>query len=197
MIFKKLLKLQRVKWFQLDQLRIYLLNEKYILYISHIIICVMEQYIILTIFMILLITIGIMEHLDRKKLPDVPDCTYITNYCTAYGEKQNLKYVIKEPNNNENAEALLSKIENDCCRVTNTVYWRMSLFAALIICIFTWIFNYLDEVAFKYTTYFFLLIITWFLNYWMRNYLDFHYHNHMCKRVQESIKQLKSKILNN
>ena len=155
----------------------------------------MEQYIILGFFIILLFVIGYIENLDRKKIPDLPDCTYITNYCTAYGEKQNLKYVVKEPNNNETIEILLSKIENDCCRLSNTVYWRMSLFIALIICIFIWIFNYLEGSVLKNQTYFFILTVTWFLNYWMRNYLDFHYHSHMCKRVQESIKQLKSKIL--
>ena len=156
----------------------------------------MEQYIIFTIFIILFIAIAIMEHSDRKKIQDLPDCSYISNYCTQYGEQRNIKYVIKEPNNNESIETLLSKIENDCCKVTNTVYWRMSLFVALIICIFFWIFNYLEGTSLKYSTYFVMLIITWFLNYWMRNYLDFHYHQHMCNKVKESIKQLKSKISN-
>lgn len=158
----------------------------------------MEQYLIIALLLIFSIAAIIFEILDRKKIPDLPMCSYISNYCTEYGNKQNIKYVIKELNNDkESIDALLSKIETDCCRLSNTVYWRMALIIALVTCIFFWIYNNLDQKSdIKYTTYFFLFIITWFLNYWMRNYLDYHYHNHTCTRVKENVAQLRSKISN-
>lgn len=133
---------------------------------------------------------------DRQKIPDLPDCTHITNYCIPYGDKQNVKYVMKQPNNNESIDILLSKIENDYCKMSNLVYWRMSLIISVIISVFFWIFNKLENTNLGYHTYFFIFVITWFFNYWMRNYLDFHYHNHTCLRIKESVTQLKQKINN-
>lgn len=156
----------------------------------------MEQYIIGIILLVLIVSVGVMEHSDRKKIPDLPTCSYISNYCTEYGKKQNIKYIIKEPTNKESIKSLLSKIEIDCCRASRTVYWRMSLLISLLIIIFIWLYNYLDGNKIKATGYLFIMIIIWFLNYWMRNYLDYHYHSHMCKRVKESVDQLRSQINN-
>lgn len=155
---------------------------------------VMNHYFIFGLLLVLTIATASMELSDRKKIPDLPDCSYVTNYCTNYGKNQGLKYIVREPTQAETPEILLSKIETDCCRLSNTVYWRMSLLVALIIVIMIWIFNYLGNVKLSATTYLFMGVVIWFFNYWMRNYLDFHYHNHMCKRVQESVERLRKML---
>jgi uncharacterized membrane protein (DUF106 family) len=152
----------------------------------------MEQYIIIGILLAIAIIAIISEHFDREKIPDLPSCSYISNYCTEYGDKQNIKYVTKEPNTIESISALFSKIETDSCIISDTVNWRMSLIVSLIICIFFWMFNTLEGSKIKGTTYFFIFVISWFFGYLARNYLDYHYHRHSCNNVKEAINQLKS-----
>jgi hypothetical protein len=153
-----------------------------------------EYYITIFIVISIIIFTIVSEIKDRQKIPDLPDCSYITNYCTPYGKTQNIKYVIKEPDNNTTIKLLLSKIENDCSRMSNLVYWRMSLIVSIIITLLFITFNKLEGTNIKNHTYLYLLLTSWFFNYWMRNYLDFHYHNHMYLRVKESVAQLRSKI---
>lgn len=152
----------------------------------------MEQHVIGIIFLVVFIYVAVMEEMDRKNVPDIPECSRITNYCTVYGEKQNVKYVIKEPIREETVDALLNKIETDCHKVSNLVYWRVSFLVALITCIFIWLFNRVDRgTEIKWSSYLFILVSAWLLNYWSRNYLDFHYHNHMCVSIKESVEKLK------
>lgn len=153
-----------------------------------------EKY-LLFLFVSLLLFAIISELKDRKKIPDLPDCSYITNYCVPYGKHQNIKYVIKEPDKSTSIKLLISKIENDCSRMSNLVYWRMSLIVAIIIILFFLLFNKLEGSIIKNHTYLYLLMCIWFLNYWMRNYLDYHYHNHMYLRIKESAEQLRSKLV--
>jgi hypothetical protein len=157
----------------------------------------MEQYIIGIVFIICTIIVVVWEIVDRKKIPDLPDCAYISNYCTPYGDKQNIKYVIKEPTNKESIESLLSKIETNRCKYSKLVYWRISLIISLVTCTFIWMFNKLEGTNIKAHTYLYILVVSLFLNYWMRNHLDFHYHDHMCVAIKESVKQLRSKLLKN
>lgn len=150
----------------------------------------MEQIIIGVVLVSLLAIAGICEVIDRIKIPDLPDCSRISNYCTSYGKKQGIKYVIKEPTRKESIDSLLSKIQK--CDNSNIVYWRISLIISLFSCIFIWIFNRLEGTSIKTHTYFFIFIISWFINYWMRNFLDFHYHNHACSNIKNATEQLKS-----
>jgi len=149
---------------------------------------------LLIFFFLVLCFAVISEVKDRKKIPDLPDCSYITNYCVPYGDNQNIKYVIKEPDKNTSIKLLLSKIENDCSRLSNLVYWRMSLIVAIVVSLFFFLFNRLEGTNIKHHTYLYLLLCIWFFNYWMRNYLDFHYHNHMYLRIKSSVEQLRSKL---
>jgi hypothetical protein len=152
-------------------------------------------------FMVILILALIWEYNDRNKIPDLPDCKYITNYCNAFGEKNNIKYIVREQNNknnkNESVDILLSKVENECCKLSKVVYWRMSLIISLIGTIFFWSFNRLGKIEFPINGYLFLLISFWFLNYWLRNYLDYHYHDYACIRVKESVEQIRKKLNTN
>lgn len=157
-------------------------------------------YVYMIVFIVLfslLICVFISEFIDRKKIPDLPDCKYITNYCNNYGIKNDIAYVIKEPTKSENIDILLSKIENDSNRLTFVIYWRISLIISIIACIFYYIYNYLSNKQISIESYFFLLIMLWFLNYWSRNYLDFHYYDHKIISIKESIGKLKTLLKNN
>jgi cbb3-type cytochrome oxidase subunit 3 len=129
---------------------------------------------------------------DREKIPDLPDCAYVSNYCNAYGNRSNIRYVVKEPTKKETSEALLSKIEGDTCRLTKTVNWRIAILVSVLICLFFYIYNVLSKTVFSPAAYLFLFIIIWFFMYWMRNFVDFHYHSHLCSSVKETISQIKT-----
>ena len=147
---------------------------------------------------VLLIITLIWEATDRQKLPDLPDCKHITNYCNAYGEKSNIKYVIKNQfTDAQSIEMLLSKIENDTFRVSKIVFWRMSLIISLVGVLFFWIYNKLGNIDYPTNGYVFLIVSFWFFNYWLRNYLDYHYQDHMNIRVRETIAQIKQKLNKN
>jgi hypothetical protein len=154
----------------------------------------MIKYIIVIGFLIAILLVIIMEYIDRTKIVDLPDCTYISNYCTSYGEKSNVKYVVKEPIEDQTIDTLLSKINTDYNKLSDLVYWRISFIVSLIGCLFLWIFCYFEKIPLKPSSYIFIFIIIWFTNYYMRNFLDFHYYKHIYIRVDESIKQLKNKI---
>jgi len=159
----------------------------------------MNKYITVIIFIISISFIVHMiyeEHKDRKKIVDMPDCSYISNYCTTYGEKANVKYIVKKPNEEQTIEVLLSKINTEYNKLSNLVYWRMSFIIALVGCIFLWIYCYFEKINLQASSFIFILVIIWFTNYWMRNYLDFHYYKHIYVRIDETIKQLKDKIKN-
>ena len=146
-------------------------------------------------FVVILAIALIMEYVDIHKIPNLTDCKYTTNYCTDYAAQNNIKYVIKEPiNEKETIDLILSKIEDDSSRMDKLVYWRMSLIVSVIVCIFYLFFNKLGNINIPLNSYLFLLISCWFLNYWMRNHLDFHYHDHMHIRIKDSIEQIRKKI---
>lgn len=152
--------------------------------------------IIFYILLLLLIIIAMYaEYLDRQKIPDILECKHITDYCNAYGEKNNIKYVAKEPiNNKESVDLLLNRVENDVTSTGGLVYWRISLIVAVGVCLLFWGFNALSGINLPTSSYFMLLILTWFLNYWMRNFLDYHYYDHMHVRVKNTIQQIKDKL---
>lgn len=154
----------------------------------------MQGYIVIGLIIIITIIAMAAEMMDRNTFLDIPHCGEITNNCTEYGNKQNVKYVIKEPNETETVDMILTRIENTIFQKLQLVYWRMSLIIALLICLLYYVFNTLAGYKIEYQSYFFIFVSAWFLNYFMRNYLDFHYHKHLDIRVKESIKQLRNKL---
>lgn len=148
------------------------------------------------VFFTIILTIAlIMENIDINKVSNLTDCKYTTTYCTDYASINNIKYVTKEPiNEKETIDLLLSKIEDDSNRMDQLVYWRISLIVSIVVCIFYLFFNKLGNTNIPLNSYLFLLISCWFLNYWMRNHLDFHYHDHMHIRIKDSIEQVRKKI---
>jgi len=136
-----------------------------------------------------------MESGDRKKIPDNPDCTMITSYCNDYGQKNNIKYVIKDPiDKSQTVDLLLDRIENAHERTSHLVYWRMSLIVSFMVVIFYYLFNRLSGYQVNMGSYIFLLVIIWSFGYWMRNYLDFHYHQHTIEHVKDTVGIIKQHL---
>ena len=149
------------------------------------------------VFIILLVFAVVMEIMDRYAIVDIPSCRYIKSYCNDYGQHNNIKYVIKEPiNNTESIDLLLDRITQQS-KFSDIIHWRISLIISLIICFIYWLYNQLSNSIVSPQSYMFLFFILWFLNYWMRNYLDYHYYEHKHARIVESIQQIKNKLYTN
>lgn len=153
--------------------------------------------IVIIIFIIIFIYAWIHEHSDRNKIPDIPTCAFITNYCNEYGKKQNIKYVIKESINNETPMMLLSMIKNEYTKFSQIVYWRIALFNSVGICILFWAYNIFTNVDLNIGSYLYLFIASWFLIYFMRNYFDFHYISHIQNKVNNAVDKLTNEISKN
>lgn len=143
---------------------------------------------------IIIIKMYFLEINERKKFFDIPDCSYITNYCNEYGGKQNIKYVIKEPNKQETTDALLTKISTTYNRLNSIIYWRMAFFISLITCIFIWLYCFFENIKLKPTAYLLIFILVWFLNYWVKTNINFHYYNHSFQRIDELINQIRKNL---
>jgi hypothetical protein len=72
------------------------------------------------------------------------------------------------------------------------VYWIMSLIISCMILIAYCLFNRLNNEKINGSSYYYLLFVVMFFNYFSRNFLDFNYHNHSCARIKDTINIIKS-----
>ena len=76
------------------------------------------------------------------------------------------------------------------------VYWRISLIISYyyiyMILIAYCLFNRLNNEKISGSSYYYLLFVIMFFNYSSRYFLDFHYHNHSCARIKDTISIIKS-----
>jgi hypothetical protein len=70
----------------------------------------------------------------------------------------------------------------------------MAFFVSIITVFLIYVFDHLGNKIIPGTMYLFIFMIVWFIGYWSRNYLDFHYHDHANHTINESIKQIKDKL---
>lgn len=154
----------------------------------------MKEIIFVIIIVLIFIYAAKWELNDRKKIPDVQMCQNVSNYCYEYGKRTNTRYVVKEQIEDESPDILLNRIEYETNKRDSFVYWRMSFFVSVITVFLIYMFDKLGSKIIPTTTYIFIFIVVWFMGYWSRNYLDFHYHDHSNYRIMESIKQIRSKL---
>lgn len=154
----------------------------------------MKEIIFVIIIVLIVIYAAKWELNDRKKIPDVQMCTNVSNYCYEYGKRTNTRYVVKEQIQDESLDILLKRIEYETDKKGSFVYWRMSFFVSVITVFLIYMFDKLGSKIIPLSTYLFIFIVVWFMGYWSRNYLDFHYHDHANHTINESIKQIRTKL---
>jgi hypothetical protein len=146
------------------------------------------------VFVIIFIYAFTAEFKTRKTIPDLPQCIHVSNYCSLYGKRNNIRYVVKEQIEDESIDILFDRIQHQINKKENIVYWRMSLIISILTVFLIYVFDHLGNKIIPGTMYLFIFMIVWFICYWSRNYLDFHYHDHANHTIVESIKQIKDKL---
>ena len=73
------------------------------------------------------------------------------------------------------------------------VYWRISFVISCVTLLFLHVYFRISKIYLNMSSYFTIFIITWFANYWGRNYLDFHYINNDVAKINHLIDTIQNK----
>lgn len=148
-------------------------------------------YIFFIILFIILIFVLRAESLDLQKIPNIPECSLINNYCLNSGNQ--IKYVIQTPPESAMPDILFNHIQTEACKNSQLISWRISLIATILILFGLFIFQKLSGINnYNLGTYTFLLVIIWFVVYWTHNYFNFHYYRVSCLKISQDINLLKN-----
>lgn len=148
---------------------------------------------LIILFIFLLCTIN-NERKDWNAIANSPHCNRIKNFCSEFGKKNNIKYVIKEPIQKETIDSLLSVMTENTRKLKSLVYWRISFIISTLICILLWFYNDLNESHPNKSFYFVLLLIGFIVNYYGRNFLDFHYYDRFIINMEHAAQRIREKM---
>lgn len=127
---------------------------------------------IIIITIILIVTIFI-EINYRGDMHDHPHCNYVLTYCNKTAERNNIKLILKEPENDQHISLLLDKLSEKMGR-SDVVFWRLCVIMATFLTIIYYIFNYYANIQIPTFNYIFLLFLLFSSTYWILNHYQFH-----------------------